>query len=250
MTCTAFVSRTVAVTRPVAGSTRCTAPWLDVPHSEPAPTASTSGMFRRVRVTTPVSGSMRLTDPSPLPLVTQSAPAPGTGGAGADRDRRAADAVGPRVDADDGARARLGLGHPDPAVRDRDPGRGGLEADEGRDAAPARIDPVDAIAAVTLAGHPDTAGADGDVAQLLAGSGHGDGGHDPGGGRVNPVDHAGADNPYTPVTGRKVGDSRAQVGPADDDKLGSGPWRRVAGRGTRNRAPQGRGARGRRHNRR
>src|SRR5262245_29320361 len=82
MTCTAFVSRTVAVTRPVAGSTRCTAPWLDVPHSEPAPTASTSGMFRRVRVTTPVAGSMRLTDPSPLPLVTQSAPAPGTGGAG------------------------------------------------------------------------------------------------------------------------------------------------------------------------
>src|SRR5262249_4974552 len=108
-------------------------------------------------------------------------------------------------------------------------------------------DPVDAIVAVTLGGHPDSTGAGGDVAQLLAGSGHRYGGHDPGGGRVNPVDHARADNPYTPVTGRKFGDSRAQVGPADDDEPGSGPWRRMAGHGPRNRAPQVRGPRGRRY---
>src|SRR5262245_54766779 len=76
---TAFFGRPmVAVTRPVAGSTRWTPPSLPVPHSEPAPTAVTSGTLVRVRVTAPVAGLMRLTDPLLSPLVTHSAPKPAT----------------------------------------------------------------------------------------------------------------------------------------------------------------------------
>src|SRR5712672_2777174 len=63
MTPTGFGRRMVAVTWPVAGSTRWISPRLPVTHSEPAPTAPTSGIFTRVRVTTPVAGLMRLTDP-------------------------------------------------------------------------------------------------------------------------------------------------------------------------------------------
>jgi len=65
----------VAVTRPVAGSTRSIPPWLGITHSDPAPTALTSGMFTRVRVA-PAAGLMRVTDPLASPLVTQGAPKP------------------------------------------------------------------------------------------------------------------------------------------------------------------------------
>src|SRR5215472_13758169 len=67
VTPTAFGRPMVAVTLPVAGSTRWSPPCMGVTQSEPAPAAATLGMLTRVRVTAPAAGLIWLTDPSRLP---------------------------------------------------------------------------------------------------------------------------------------------------------------------------------------
>src|SRR5690242_18567026 len=117
------------------------------------------------------------------------------GGAEADPDGRPADAVGPRVDANDDAWTFLGHGHPDQAVGDRDPDGGRLQTDEGRDAVGPRVDAVDAGMAA-CAGRPDRARASSDAAELADAVGR-DGGYGLGGDRVNAIDHTRADDPHS-----------------------------------------------------
>src|SRR5215831_3111969 len=157
---------------------------------------------------------------------------------GADPDGRPADAVGPRVDANDDAWTLLDHGHPDAAVGDRDADGGRRQADEGRDAVGPRVDAVDAGVAAG-AGRPDRAGPSSDAAELADGGGRNDG-YGLGGGRVDAVDHTGADDPHRPVTGRKGQEagSSAHVGVAGDDEVRPGLWMRKAGDGTRQVVPQ------------